>query len=416
MIDINFSYLFKVEVLHEYFSGLVCNDINIVPSADTIKTMNGYKMLSKVDGNLLVVGIQSTSSLNSSPPSQFNFTPFILPANGTRFTFYIYYSNPLFFNFTEIPLSVYTPGSIFYFTNRNTNSVSSPDKLFLTAPINSSLPAGLGDLYVNSDNIVYQSLIPANNTAPASPLDILDWRQTDTNRFATTTDIVLFLPMVSTYTLPPLLTPLNTPLTIKLFGYQVVGGVGTYNNQVFTKTLTFPGPVSEFHLDLSSLTPGKYNLQLSGAGNTVNQFIYLDDGLTNSDGLLGVIDIYSESTLSSDYLLLNSNNFLQSPLYSICFLNRASYWNYNLLPPPNPGGTISDSNGVVSFAALPLTPPVILQSTIPIPVTDRPSNKFTLALASSPVQTVSNIPCATPGNLSTAYNSAFYNSEIYLNY
>src|SRR5215469_18355649 len=109
-MDINYSYFFTVELLHKYFADGTCGDFTVTPSILTQAVLNGNKMLAKQYGSKLFVAIQTDSTGRA----------FITPSSDLQLTFFLQLNNPLFFNYTNLPFT-YTPGKVYYFTNRNNN-------------------------------------------------------------------------------------------------------------------------------------------------------------------------------------------------------------------------------------------------------------------------------------------------------
>lgn len=62
MIDAKFNILFKIELLHKYFSNGLCKDFIIRPSLKSINVINGHGVIAKQYDNQLYAGIQSDGS------------------------------------------------------------------------------------------------------------------------------------------------------------------------------------------------------------------------------------------------------------------------------------------------------------------------------------------------------------------
>src|SRR5215469_6680009 len=152
MIDINFGMLFTFELLHKYYGDQLCPDFNITASAQTTLAIGGQRAVVKPYFNKLYAGVQSAAG-----------TPTIPVANGMQMTFYLWLNNPLFVNYTNLG-GGYSPGNIFYFTNRNNNSANG--KNFLSAPINaynntvSYIP---GDVAADNTGNVYTAIRSSSN-------------------------------------------------------------------------------------------------------------------------------------------------------------------------------------------------------------------------------------------------------------
>jgi hypothetical protein len=160
-----------------------------------------------------------------------------------------------------------------------------------------------------------------------------------------------------------------------------------------------------FKLDLSALSPGKYRLVI----NNVPQFIYINDEL-GAKPAFAVIEIFNDSTLPAAYKLLTGTT-LNSPLYSINFLNRATIWKYMLNngskgsitvnPPDNLPNSPPDVQPDFNF---PGPSANIIVSGSPIPLSETALN-ISLALTTvnnKPVNVnINDIACASPQMLTS---------------
>src|SRR6478736_7743256 len=110
MTSINYSYFFRVELLHKYFAKGVFNDFTITPSRQTQAALRGNKMITKQYGNRLYAGMEVDDAGKA----------IMVPSNNLQLTFFLTLNNPLFFNYTNLPFTVQS-GKVYYFTNRNDN-------------------------------------------------------------------------------------------------------------------------------------------------------------------------------------------------------------------------------------------------------------------------------------------------------
>jgi hypothetical protein len=390
MIDIRYGQLFSVELLHKYAADQACNDFTIVPSQSTKQILDNNGIVAKQYNNKLYAGAcLDSDQLKLNPPVQ---KPFIIPAEGLQLTFFLLLNNPLFYNYSALR-SANNNSNIYYFTNRNYNE--SNNKNFLT----NALPSYAAGTYSYEDIVldagtVYQS-VRANNSANLSDNS---WRKIDDNRFMSPADLITWLPALATQQL----NTITSAIDIKVTGYD---GSGNYNKPVFSTTINNPGNLPSFSLDLSSLQNGKYFLSINN-GDAIP--IYLNDELS-SNNVLGLIDIFIESTLKNSYKILDTNNILQSPLYSIYFLNRATIWKYILKRTGS--ATITESNNFYKFSSLPQTmppTPTTVISDFPIPLSQTP---LTVSLDGQSVHQ----PCANADRLSRNGAEPVYYSEIFLN-
>ena len=394
MIDIKYGQLFSVELLHKYTGNQLCNDFTIVPSLRTQHILNNHRIVVKQYDNVLYAGVDlDPEPLKLTPPL---YKPFIVPEEGLQLTFFLLLNNPLFFNYTSIQ-AANNNGNVYYFSNRNNNI--SNGKKFLTG----GLPGFVSGTYSYEDIVVdtgitFQS-VSENNSAN---LNSTNWRQLGSDRFMSGADLLSWVPPVSQFALNPA-TPV---IDVEVTGYD---GSGNYTQPVFTTTINNPGNLPSFRLDLSSLEIGKYLLSINGT--TPPKPIYLNNELSNIR-IFGVIDLFVESTMPDAYKILNANNELQSPLYSIYFLNRATIWKY-ILTSTNSSAIITDSANLYHFAQ-PTTPtsPTTILSQFPIPLSETP---LTLKLDG---QDIPRPPCAGAERLNKVNPGpgTVYYSEIFLNY
>jgi hypothetical protein len=394
MSNINYSYLFQIELLHKYFASGMCNDFFIIPSAQTVKFLNGGKMIAKQYGNKLFTGIQVDDTNK----------PFILPALDFQLTFFLQLNNPLFFNYSNLPSS-FPQGKMYYFTNRNNNVSNTKNFLSKTIAYNSAITYHPGDIVTDAGGIVFECIATCKNVTP-SGANNNNWMQIDNNRYVSEADAVQWLPSISTGTF----TTEQTNVAITVEAYNIAAK--NFSTQVLSKAISFAQPTKNFKIDLSKLSPGKYKLTVTG----VSQFIYINDELS-AKPVFAVIEIFNDASIASAYKLLNGTT-LRSPLYTIDFLNRATIWKYVLIP---------TSKGKITVAPATFGFPTTADSTIvslkPIPLSETPL-KINLALSTinnvpvNPVVNVADVACASPQMLTyqTSGPDKYACSEIFLNH
>ena len=394
MIDVKFGSLFTIGLLHNYFTSQLCYDFVITPTQSTASLLSGHDCVVRQLGNQLYAGIKT----NGTPQ------PFIVPEEGLQLTFMLQLTAPLFFNYTNIPLS-WPAGNIYHFTNRNNNSSNGRNFLSLPTPYNNTTTYEVGDIALNATGTVFEAIRTVTGTAPpADGVSSAFWLQIDAstarNRYVSQADVVQWLPSRSSYSL----TAPAAAVAVKVWGYDLVAR--DYTLLVLTQTLSFPQPVSSFNLDLSSLTPGRYRLGINGA----QQDIYVNDELAGT-GSFAVIDIFQEASLPAGYQLLDGGGNLLSPTYYLFFLNRATIWKYTLAS--NPISGITDNAGVYQFTVSSPVSSTALSAT-PIPLNEKALNlQLTVG-----TQNYSPIECPSPARVTgTTQNGDLYGcSEVFLNY
>ncbi len=394
MTSIRYTLLFTIELLHRFFADLQFPDGSIVPSVQTAELLKNNRVVVKQVEHRLYAGIETDNNVPANPPSK----PFLIPPEGTQLTFFLEINNPLFFNYTQLPFAA-PSGKLYYFSNR-ANNVSN-GKHYLSQPIifNNGKTYTAGELAVNAGGMVFRAKRTLSGIAPpATAVDSADWQTVDANRYFTEEDSVQWRPALSTF----VLDAAQTAAAIRVFGYDAA--TNDYTTLVHAENKSFPDAVVSFPLNLSGLPAGKYRLEVNGNAHN----IYLNEEL-NRRKVFAVIDLFHEHTLPVGYALLNNNDELLSPLFTIAFINRATIWKYVLAG--TEVGSISDNDGVYDFAGPPAT---IIQSVSPIPLFQKALH-FTLSVGG---QEVTPIACAGPQRLSQLVtpSDTFYCSEIFLTY
>lgn len=383
MTSIKYNMLFTLELLHGYYANRLCTDFVIMPSAKTAAVLQGYKMIAKQYENSLYVGIATNDT----------GTPIIKPAEGTPLTFFLQLTNPLFFNFTNLPFA-YPSGKLYYFTNRVANSSNGKQFLSLPTPFIGTQQYLPGDIATNAGGTTFQAIRTSTGNVPA-PGNF--WMEVDNNHYFSEKDALQWLPSLSTYSF----TAPQSSAVIAVHGFNSAAPQD-YDTLVYSETINFLKPVTAFTLDLRVLPPGKYKVSVNGDEQTA----YINDELSVSKAF-AIVDVYVENTLPNGYKILNGNDLL-SPPYSIFFLNRATIWKYVLT---SATATVSDNASVYQFSA---PAPHTVASLSPIPLQEKPLN-LTLSVNA---QDYTPIACASPQRLSKQISGSdtYYCSEIFLNY
>lgn len=387
MKDSRYGILFSLELLHKYFNNQACADFIIRPSAQTTRVLNGHKIIAKQYLHQLYAGLQIDSTN----------TPVPLPGEGTQLTFFMQLNSPLFFNYTNLPIS-FPSGKIYYFTNRNNNTANG--KNFLSdkiLPYNSATAYAPGDVALDGSGNVFEAIRSSNSGSPFDLTHTDHWMQVDASRYVSEADALQWLPAISSLSFS---SP-QSAAAIQVQGYDTAAG--DYTQVVLNNTINFPNPVTAFQLDLSTLIPGKYKLTVNGA----DKWIYLNDELSSTSAF-AVIDIFNESSLPANNKLLDGSSHLLSPLYTIHFLNRATIWKYVLASGAT--GSVNDNDSVFQF----VNPGRTIFSASPIPLTEKPLD-FKLTIGA---QDYTPIACASPHRFVNQVQNGdtYYCSEIFLNY
>jgi len=123
-----YKILFAIDLQHEYYTSGRCNDISIIPSADTMQLLKNRQLLYKMTGNKAVI----LAKVNDSNAGDDAGKPFVPLAAQDRFVFYLDLQKPVFTSFTNIDFDAFRTRR-YYFTN--VFETKKGTVLNLTAPI-----------------------------------------------------------------------------------------------------------------------------------------------------------------------------------------------------------------------------------------------------------------------------------------
>ena len=403
MTSIAYGYFFRVELLHKFFANNICNDFVITPSVVTQAALRGNKMLVKQYGSIFYAALQVDDADRA----------FMTPSSNLQLTFFLRLTNPAFFNYTNLS-SVYQSGKLYYFTNRNNNVSNSKNFLSQAIVFSNTTTYHPGDLAPGVNGVMFECIATCTGIVPSNA-NSTNWMPIDKNRYTSESDALQWMPSLSTFTF----SSAQTSAAIQVFAFNTTNG--TFTTSVLSKTIQFGQSTKSFKLDLSALSPGKYRLVI----NNVAQFIYINDEL-GVNPAFAVIEIFNDSNLPAAYKLLTGTT-LNSPLYSINFLNRATIWKYILNngskgsitvnPPDNPPNSPPDqpdfdfpgpaANVIVSGTPIPLSEAALNISLALTTVNNKPVNV-----------NINDIACPSPQMLTSVTKGAdnYACSEIFLNY
>ena len=260
-------------------------------------------------------------------------------------------------------------------------------------PYNNAGTYAPDDIAVSAAGIAFRALHTVTNVTPVAGND---WMEIDANRYLSSNDLLPLLPSVSTY----IFSSPQTSATVQVHGFDAA--TKDYTALVYNQIFSFPAAMSSFLLNLASLPPGKYKVNVN---SDAERTVYMNDELQTTQAF-AVIDLYNESTLPDGYKMLNGTMLL-SPLYSLSFLNRATIWKYSFT---SPSATVSDHANVYHFSA---PAPHTVLSLSPIPLSETPLN---LQLNVGALEYMP-IACASPQRVTKITLTELYNcSEIFINY
>ncbi len=136
MILFRYDKLFKLRVLHGYYTSLISKDLDFRPTASCEQKLNGSGLKFRKDksGFTVFAGVEEDGPLTKSLSGL------------NKLTFGIYLGNPSFMNFSDLPLEQQT-GHVFYFNNKTVNK----QEVFSTGEESLLLQKGT---YVAKDELV----------------------------------------------------------------------------------------------------------------------------------------------------------------------------------------------------------------------------------------------------------------------
>jgi hypothetical protein len=107
-----YKILFAIDLQNEYYTNGKCNDIHVVPSAETMLLLKNRQMLYKMVGNKFVVLVKvhdSHAGVNAGKP-------FVPLNNNEKFVFFLQLEKPVFTTITNIDFDLFASRR-FYFSN-----------------------------------------------------------------------------------------------------------------------------------------------------------------------------------------------------------------------------------------------------------------------------------------------------------
>ena len=187
---ISYKPFFSLNILHGYFldKGVLPFDtldaptqasilqaydarsfLSIKPSEETIRLLKGHHMVARSNKNGLTVGISAVEAAGKWKPE-------LVPSSTLKLTFFLEVTDPLFYNYTNLPLYTHQ-NQVYYFSNQVVNDHGS--SLHLSSPVkpfDSSRPYHAGDLHIDTSPTPPR-LFEAVRYIPAGPYDPGDWRE-----------------------------------------------------------------------------------------------------------------------------------------------------------------------------------------------------------------------------------------------
>lgn len=147
-----YKILFAIDLQNDYYTSGRCNDISIVPSAQTMLLLKNMQMLYKMVGNKFVVLVKVKDTNDGLDAGK----PFIPLSSDTKFIFYLQLEKPVFTSFTNIDFDAFRTKR-YYFSDlfeTKTDTI-----LNLSAPVNNysgTVNYKPGDMATDAGNITFE--------------------------------------------------------------------------------------------------------------------------------------------------------------------------------------------------------------------------------------------------------------------
>jgi hypothetical protein len=364
-MTLQYETLFEINILHHYhldngdnvYDTLSDDDkldfskkynagdfLDIYPTGTTRSILGGYHIVCKPTYRGLITGIPYETIGGKAIPQ-------LVPGDNDVFSFAIQLNDPLFANYTVLPLRPQT-GMVYYFTNDPafaprvfphlsanapvytaaqdyyagemlTDNNATPAKLFIAQQKNNLDPADAG---TPPGNWVEDALVSGKPLSYAGSADLIQ-------RFS-----ALFTYIVTVAGKLPALTIKNRQ-----------------GAAVTVETITETGDLNVLKANLESLPEGLYTADIATADLSYTDSFYFYH--TTDNTAWGIVDICVK-TSDTAYNLLNADTSLRSPEFKLRFKNRSTFWRYK-----------GKDFGAASVSTKPL--PLTRQGFIPIKVKDK---------------------------------------------
>lgn len=415
-----YKILFAIDLQNEYYADGKCNDISLVPSAETRQLLTNRQMLYKMVGNKLVILVKVKDKHSGAEMNK----PFIPLGADEKFVFYLQLEKPVFTTITNIDNDLFA-GRRFYFSNIFETKVDAA--LHLSAPLDSYdngtayIP---GDMVANGGTTVFECIKAStgNNTANAQ-----FWTARGDESFATKKDLYPFFGRQHNF----IAKTAATVFAIKIFAFDPVSKL--YNKEVKIRDqeiTTGPDATKHVSVNMSNLDNGRYIIKINGedreggtdaSGNPIP--FYLSDAVVHSN-YLGAVEIFNQPAADIDFSLLDADGKVKDKLsaqgksvwlnYLIQFASKMATWKY--IVRSGKLIAIEDASAAFVFNKTTVDQQDIFESNKPIRLTEKPvmfDLLLTNAVSSQPPPAPNPNPQVT-GIISRTDTD--YYCTIYLNY
>jgi len=415
-----YKILFAIDLQNEYYTNGKCNDISIVPSAETALLLKNRQMLYKMVGNKFVVLIKVNDSGAGADANK----PFVSISTDEKYVFFLQLEKPVFTTITNIDFDLFA-GRRFYFSNIFETKVGTA--LHLSAPVDTySNTAGYkpGDMVNDGTATVFECIKSTNGNNTGNTAF---WVSRGENTFSTKKDMYPFITRLTNFKAKTAATVFN----IRLFAFNPVSKA--YDKEVKIKdNVVKVGSIAtkNVQVNMQQLTGGRYIIKIndedheSGTDADGNPIpFYLSDEVVNSN-YFGVVEIFNQGATDPDFSLLDAAGKVKDKLdglgksvwlnYIIQFACKMATWKY--IARTGKVISIDDETDTYVFTKTTVDQQDIFQSNIPIRLSEKPvmfDLLLTNAVSSQPPPAPNPDPQVT-GIISR--NNTDYYCTIYLNY
>ncbi len=415
-----YKILFAIDLQNEYYADGKCNDITVVPSAETMLLLRNRKMLYKMVGNKFVVLIKVRDKTAGADANK----PFITLGNDEKFIFYLRLEKPVFTTITNIDFDLFA-NRRFYFSNIFETKVNTA--LHLSAPIgdyNNAAAYIPGDMVNNGTATIFECIKAGNgnNTGNAA-----FWFNRGEKSFSTKKDMYPFFPGVVNLKAKTAATVFN----VKVFAFNTITRL--YDTEVIIKDnpITVGSTATKnVQVNLQNLASGRYVIKLNNEdyengtdalGNPIP--FYLSNDVVENN-YLGVVEVFNHNAADADFALLDAAGKVKDTInpqgksvwlnYILQFASKMATWKYVV----RTGKLISIEDGAANFvfAKTTVDQQDIFQSNIPIRLTEKPvmfDLLLTNAVSSQPPPAPNPDPQVT--GIISRINTDYF-CTVYLNY
>lgn len=375
-MTLNYTVLFNIELLHEYFFDRKCNVLSIIPSQDCKALATNMRLLFRTINNTFVTFIQQNE--NGEPFLDTDKNKMFRSSYANKvLRFYLKVNDPAFFNYTNLPALAATNSKL-YFSNLSGNLQN--DIRYLSAPVETydaaktympgdlAMDAATGNVYEavrknnpakktkltdnsiwtlkglstfesiedfasgktyaageivrqpNSDNI-FEAAKRTTGKAAKDLSDASVWipRGKGQLQYAAGNDVISCSNGAYVFQLPAAVK--KADISILAFNFDIKKPA--FDVVINKETKKYDNAVTQVKIDLSALDAGKYVVKVNDETNT----IYYDPTL-DGNGVLGIVEIYNHLLPKDEFSLLDDTEKIKHAKYSIVFPNRRVLWKY----------------------------------------------------------------------------------------